>query len=341
MNPSILILDTYYPEFLKQAPLLGGRSYADELQALLDRCFGTYDCYSRGLTSLGWKAEDYILNHAALNRLDKTRPDTSVDVTFFQDLSQVRLLQKSSPLNTKVMAGQCSCAWPGDDVIKRFDILFTSFPHYVPRFESLGVKGVYLPLAFDPIVYERLRMSGYLDFSSPRHIKVSFVGGIGPAWGDRYNTIAKVFYHFPEQFRVFTHSPNTDGWGPAYFGLEMYSVYRSSKIVLNTHHPAAEGYSNNLRMFEATGMGALLLTEHSSNITDFLEPGRECITYTSSHDAVDKIRYYLDPAHEDERAAIAYYGQQRTLRHHTYLHRLSVVNSNLSALLRSKQHVKE
>ena len=37
------------------------------------------------------------------------------------------------------------------------------------------------------------------------------------------------------------------------------------------------------------------------------------------HDLVEKVRYYLK--HEDERAAIAQAGYERTLREHTYVHR--------------------
>jgi hypothetical protein len=41
----------------------------------------------------------------------------------------------------------------------------------------------------------------------------------------------------------------------------MYRVLARSGIVVNRLGPVAEGAANNMRLFEATGAGALLLTE--------------------------------------------------------------------------------
>lgn len=323
-NPSILILDTYYPEFLKSAPLVGLGSYEAERDALLRRCFGTYDCYSRGLTTLGWECEDVIVNHKQLNALT-TNIRPKPDVVFYQDLNLTRI----APVGP-VIAGQLSCSWPGDDIVRRFDILFTSFPHYVDRIEALGVRAVYVPLAFDPVVYERLPLIGGKP-DVKRTIDCVFVGGLGDQWN--HKSLLDVVQGEIGHFRICGYGNRN--YVPVW-GLEMYQLYAGTKIVLNRHHPAAQGYSNNLRMFEATGMGALLLTEDSPNIRDFFIPGEECVTYTSPSDAVDKIRYYLE--HNDERELIAERGKLKTLLAHTYLahNRLPVVDRELRALLESK-----
>ena len=65
----------------------------------------------------------------------------------------------------------------------------------------------------------------------------------------------------------------------------------------------AEGYANNMRLYEATGVGSLLLTDDGSNLAELFEPGREVVTYAGADDLVEKARHYL--AHEDERRAIA------------------------------------
>jgi len=96
----------------------------------------------------------------------------------------------------------------------------------------------------------------------------------------------------------------------------MYRVLAESKIVLNSHIAYAEGQANNMRLFEATGVGALLVTESAPNLADFFEPGREVVSYDGPTDLVDKLRHYID--HDDERRAIAEAGQARTLRDHTY-----------------------
>ena len=96
----------------------------------------------------------------------------------------------------------------------------------------------------------------------------------------------------------------------------MYRLLAQSRVTLNRHIAAAEGHANNMRLYEATGVGALLLTEAAPNLSDMFEPGVEIVTYTGADDLIEKARHYLE--HEDERAAIARAGQARTLREHTY-----------------------
>jgi spore maturation protein CgeB len=51
------------------------------------------------------------------------------------------------------------------------------------------------------------------------------------------------------------------------------------------------------------------------------EPGVDVATYSSTRDCIEKIAYFL--AHPAERERIAAAGQQRTLRDHTFLRRVS------------------
>ena len=63
-----------------------------------------------------------------------------------------------------------------------------------------------------------------------------------------------------------------------------------------------------------------LLTDAGSNLDDLFEPGSEVATYRDADDLVRKISYFLE--HDEEREAIAQAGQARTLREHTYAHRM-------------------
>jgi spore maturation protein CgeB len=100
----------------------------------------------------------------------------------------------------------------------------------------------------------------------------------------------------------------------------MYRVLARSRIVVNRHGDIAEGFANNMRLFEATGMGALLLTEEATNLGELFVPGQEVETYADADELVAKIRALL--ADEDRRAAIAAAGQRRTLDDHTYARRM-------------------
>jgi hypothetical protein len=114
------------------------------------------------------------------------------------------------------------------------------------------------------------------------------------------------------------------------WGLDMYRVLGRARIAVNRHGDIAEGHANNMRLFEATGMGALLMTEAARNLPGLFTPGEEVVTYDDADDLVAKVRHYL--AHEDERARIAAAGQRRTLAEHTYPRRLA----ELDAILREE-----
>jgi spore maturation protein CgeB len=100
------------------------------------------------------------------------------------------------------------------------------------------------------------------------------------------------------------------------WGIDMYQTLFNSKITINHQIGMAESYANNCRLFEATGVGTLLVTDWKKNLHEMFEPGKEVVSYRIPEECVEKIQYYLK--HEDEREEIARAGQQRTLRDHTY-----------------------
>ena len=325
----ILILDTYYPQFLEtfkvfpQIIINPGASYETELARLMLTQFGTSDFYSRNLKAIGWDADDFIVNCEALMALRPQEP-IKADVLFLQDLSI-----NISSWPSELVAGQCSCPWPGDDNIRKCSVVFTSFPHYVARIDAVGSRAVYNPLAFEPSV---------LSESQPRLHDCVFVGGVGAPSHWRYGmeVLKQVAERVPS-FKWWGYGLEHVGsaamrWsyrGEAW-GRKMYEIYQRSTIVLNRHGEVAEGYANNMRMFEATGCGALLVTEYAPNIRDFFAED-ECVTYKNPNEAVEKIRYYID--HDEERAAIAAKGQARTLRDHTYAKRMKTVSDVLQEML--------
>jgi spore maturation protein CgeB len=71
-----------------------------------------------------------------------------------------------------------------------------------------------------------------------------------------------------------------------------------------------------MRLFEATGVGACLLTDWKENLARLFEPDKEVLTYNSAAECVEKVKYILE--HEAERRAIAAAGQRRTLREHNF-----------------------
>ena len=75
-----------------------------------------------------------------------------------------------------------------------------------------------------------------------------------------------------------------------------------------------------MRLYEATGMGSLLLTDHKDNLNEIFEIDKEIVTYKSKEEASDKAFYYL--RNPDQLKKIALAGQKRTLKDHTYEKRM-------------------
>jgi len=128
-----------------------------------------------------------------------------------------------------------------------------------------------------------------------------------------------------------------DRFHPSVFGLNNFEILGRSRITLNKHIDCAENYAGNARLFEATGMGACLLTDWKVNLSDIFEPDVEVVTYKSSDECIEKARYLLD--HEDQRKAIAEAGQRRILRDHTYAQRALQLNEFIVRTLSKKAQV--
>jgi len=126
-----------------------------------------------------------------------------------------------------------------------------------------------------------------------------------------------------EKLRPYTHPP--------VFGLVMYETLQRSRVTFNSHIGISSDSASNRRLFEATGVGTCLLTDHKPNIATLFEPEREVVTFTSADDCVDKARWLLD--HPKERDEIARAGQRRTLADHTYARRASELDSVICAEL--------
>lgn len=362
-----LIADTYYAAFLRsvygRSPGLARQEYQHQWRTLMDQCFGTADYYSANLQLLGHEAQEIIVNcdplqrqwareharwlaftypfHAGLRRrrawhmavlesqVERFRPD----ILYIQDMNWVdtSLLQRLRG-RVRLVVGQIASAVPQGLRFSAYDLVFTSFPHFVERFREFGVSSEYLRLAFEPKVLERLgRLEPVFD--------TVFVGGY-----------ADIHQHGTAILEAVSGRHRVDFWGyvsqdlPAdspirerYHGeawaLDMYRILHQSRIALNRHSRVAEDYANNMRLYEATGVGSCLVTDMKDNLPELFEVDKEIVAYTGPEDCAEKVSYLLE--HEAERAAIAKAGQQRTLREHTYLRRMQEMEEIVRRHLRA------
>lgn len=334
--------------------------FDNQRQSLLDACFGTSDYYSRHLNRLGCEAQDLIVNCVPLQkrwarehdipfstlamrvphrtfRLPVVGPWLSSlpglmevataqikafkpDVLYCQDLSFFpgNVLSQLKE-HVGLVVGQIACPLPPEPFLKGYDLILTSFPHFVPRLRNLGIPSEYFRIAFDERVLSLLG-------DVPRDIDASFVGGISRHHGKALPLLEYIARRTDMRFFGYgarslpRSSPVRRRHGGEVWGLEMYRALARSRITLNRHINVAENYANNMRLYEATGMGAMLLTDRKDNLGDLFEVGKEVVAYDSADEAVEMVRYYVD--HPQEAAAIAQAGKARTLREHTYGRRM-------------------
>lgn len=344
-------------------------SYNRQKEKLLSFCFGTSDFYSYNLKLLGHKADDIIANEEILQRqwgkenrlmisetnlLSKIqltpffhrffgRPkwlqevvlaqieESNPDVLYLQDLSILNPdTLKKAKRYCKLLVGQIACPLPSEKQIKCFDLILTSFPHYVQYFRKLGIKSEYFKLAFEPRVLKKIG-------NSKKIYDVSFIGSFSYHHRGGTKLLEKVVRETPvniwgQGLNIFSSfSPLYKNYHGQVWGLDMYRILAQSKIVINRHISVARNYANNMRLYEATGMGAMLITDEKENLNNLFEVGKEIIMYKNSTDLIQKIKYFL--THEKERLKIAKAGQKRTLGGHTYKKRMKELISNIKKYL--------
>jgi hypothetical protein len=380
MTLKILLLDTYYPAFLRglysKDRDLSRSGYASQRDVLIDQCFGTSDFYSRHLNALGCEAEDLIANCIPLQSQWAKEAGVSVfrpflkisprlyrlplvgqmiarlpglqqlvleqirqikpDVLYSQDINflvpeTLKSLREFVPL----IVGQIASPLPPEPFCLGYDLILTSFPHFVPRLRSLGVASEYFRIGFDASILGHL---GVVE----KDVPASFVGGIGRHHGKAVPTLEHLARNTPIEFFGYG-AENLDPNSPIkmkhhgeVWGLDMYRALARSRITLNRHINVAENNANNMRLYEATGVGTLLLTDKKDNLGDLFDIGKEVLAYESPEEAVEIINHYLN--HPEEAASIAKAGQARTLTEHSYSARMAELLPILKAHLGRKGH---
>ena len=355
-----LIVDTDYPAFLEwlysKHEGLEHRSFDEQMRVRAASAFGQEAFLSENLRKLGHEAFSIHANNAFIqaawarehgdtdrdwefrlrrgfvpwisrrttrHRLDQIlaaqirhyEPDVLVNGSIHWSHEVYREIKPYVRLLVGLHGAPLPAVWDPDV----YDLMLSCVDNFVDHFRSLGLRSERLRFAFEPSLLERI--SG-----TASTIPISFVGNVSTSHASRMRWLEHVCGHASVQVWI----PATPGLPDksaitrhrheAAWGLEMYEVLHRSSMTLNHHIDVAEAYAGNLRLFEATGVGTLLVTDWKKNIHEMFEPGKEVVTYRTPEECVELVRYYLD--HDDERRAIAAAGQQRTLRDHTYHQRM-------------------
>ncbi|WDZ63437.1 glycosyltransferase [Paenibacillus polymyxa] len=219
-------------------------------------------------------------------------------------------------------------------IVTNYDYVFTLEMNCLELYRQLGCTSVhYLPFgAF---------LTHYFPLCSPASVRRE-IGFTGSAYWNR------IYFFNPIMPQLMARNIKINGiwWDrlPDYqsYGdkielgrwmspVETNDSYNGSKIVINLHRSHQDdsvnnnslkipGASPNPRTFEISASGTLQLTDTRDDLARFYKPGEEIETYSSQQELLEKVEFYL--THEKERHEIALRALERTLREHTYGHRI-------------------
>lgn len=115
------------------------------------------------------------------------------------------------------------------------------------------------------------------------------------------------------------------------FGSKMYEILNKSKILINMHIEDTV-YAGNMRLFEGTGCGCLLLTDNKKKLNRLFNLRNELVVYYNKNDLLKKINYYLKYPSKLNR--IAKSGKKKTFTQHNYQCRVTILDKFIKKSLK-------
>lgn len=341
-------------------PGLDSMSFANQERARVDSLFSVADFYSRNLRKLGHEAFDVWANNEPMQKawarennfpvprdavrlkLGRRRrvpwPSLSRRRGWFYDVlaAQIESYRPDVLLNQDVatigpdfldgikanvglLVGQHAATSLPDADYSCYDLFISSFLPMVGELRERGYLAELHRLGFESDLVEAIP-------AGDRDLDVTFVGSLQSVHSSRASFLDALCEQVPN-ISLFAPSvdrlPESSAARRAYvgeaWGRDMYRVLGRSKVTVN-HLGDVAPYSNNLRLYEATGMGTLLLTQQTPNLAELFSVEEELAAYTSAQHCAQLIRHYLSHSAERERMADA--GRRRTLSDHTWLGRM-------------------
>ena len=355
--------ETFIDDFHARRPGLAERPYAVQHLARRESLFGMADFYSRNLRRLGHDSEDIFVNHpslqkqwalengvrvpadpvrripyvrrfvrpwfmhVALEQVKKARPD----VLYIMCMGHFdpALLKEVRPY-VRLIVGQHASPLPRFPDLSGYDFVLSSLPNLVRHFHERGLRSRHFRLGFEDSILDGFRGIG-------RTIPLSFIGGLSAQHRDSIELLEHLSRHTEIAIWGYgaetlpSNSPIRERYRGYAFGSDMYRILCASKISINRHITVAGTFANNMRLYEATGCGALLLTDRKENLGELFDVEREVATYGDKHECLSLVQSYA--GRDAERDAMAVAGQRKTLSSHTYRQRAEELLEILAQLL--------
>ena len=265
-----------------------------------------------------------------LAQIEAFKPDAVLNQdVFYVDVALIRRIRQ---IGNPLIIGQVGIEPSRGIDWTAYDLMLSQLPRLVQAFRAAGVRAEVAHLAFEPTLLDAL------PAAAPQDVDVSFVGSVSEDHRQRIALLEAVARRY--DLKMWGNIPRSlPASSPLHrclqgevWGAEMYQALRRSRITLNSHIDIAGREAGNMRLFEATGVGAFLLTDFKENLHTLFEPGRDVAVWRSIDDCLGTIERFLGDAPAREHIARA--GQARTLSQHTYGRRAGEMLALISELER-------
>lgn len=272
-----------------------------------------------------------------LEQIKEFKPDVLFITDIYHYAEWYKSIKQLVP-SIRLVIGWDGILWHKEETFASCDVVLSCVEDTVEFYKVKGKNSWFFPFGFEKTILSRLKKSN-------TQFGLSFVGSVVLIKGYHFGRL-NILYELSKKLPVnYWISNFIEGWkitdkpqisrmlngkfdemkkvhrlgrinrGQLY-GLDMYNAFYNSKFVLNTHGDNSAVKAANFRLTEATGAGSCLVTDWKDNISDYFIPDEEVITYRSTAEAIDKVKYLM--ANEPERKKIAEAGHKKTISQYSF-----------------------
>lgn len=215
------------------------------------------------------------------------------------------------------------------EIAPLFHLFYTQDPHAVSQYRASGINARHLNLAVDPEEFRPLPLGKQWD--------VVFVGKWTPYRNKLLTLMARQL-----KVKVFTHA-GEKRWDipvapPLNDTSSLCHAFNRGRVALDVAL-VEEGESRfhgmvrlTPRTFMAAACGVPALVNFDSSLSEYFRPGLEIATFTTLEEAVTIAQWLATDAEANREVGSR--ARERTLRCHTWEHRVRAVLSDVTALLK-------
>lgn len=291
---------------------------------------GLRDALANAVTPRGWKVAVHEIDYLAIPP-DKLEAALIKAVDEFQPRLILTQIQAPGPLTGDILAKLRShqprasiINWNGDywpdglvsadmlKLLRQVDLQLTVNGSVLEQYRAQGITADYWQIGYEEPGDNLPEM--------PKH-DILFLG-------NKYWEVREKLWDVATSFA--DHDCHVGFYGSGWLapdGFTLYNfaegkaLYRNARIALGDNQfPDAAGYVSN-RLFQAMAAGGCLYLQQ--RVKDMekligLKAGAHYIEWIDHDDLRDKLAYWLDPAHEDERRRIAEAGTAQVRKFHNF-----------------------